>query len=66
MVSKVKDALSRLDENQRTAFVLRVFHNLSYKEIAEAMDVTVPAVESLIQRAMGQLRNILLGKADRS
>lgn len=62
----VQGAMAQLPQRQRQALVLHRFQGLKYKEIAEAMDVTVPAVESLIQRAMGQLRNILLGKADRS
>jgi len=59
-------ALARLPERQRQALVLHRFQGLKYKEIAEAMEVSVPAVESLIQRAMGELRHTLKGKAERS
>jgi len=62
----VQGAMAQLPQRQREALVLHRFQGMKYKEIAEAMDVTVPAVESLIQRAMGQLRKILQGKADRS
>lgn len=62
----VHAAMARLPQRQREALALHRFQGMKYKEIAVAMDVTVPAVESLIQRAMGQLRILLQGKADRS
>jgi RNA polymerase sigma factor (sigma-70 family) len=40
-----------LPETQRTALILREFDALSYAEIADAMDTTVPAVKSLLVRA---------------
>lgn len=40
-----------LPETQRTALILREFDALSYKQIADAMDTTVPAVKSLLVRA---------------
>ncbi len=44
-------ALSRLPKNQNTAFVLSKFEDKSYAEIAEIMQVSLSAVESLIHRA---------------
>jgi RNA polymerase sigma-70 factor (ECF subfamily) len=43
--------LGRLPEKQRAAFVLCRFQGLSYEEIAEVLDASVPAVKSLIHRA---------------
>src|SRR5215218_5532598 len=40
-----------LPETQRTALLLREVDAMSYEEIAEAMDTTVPAVKSLLVRA---------------
>ncbi len=40
-----------LPESQRTALVLREMDALSYEQIAEAMDTTVPSVKSLLVRA---------------
>ena len=40
-----------LPESQRTALILREFDALSYTEIADAMETTVPAVKSLLVRA---------------
>jgi RNA polymerase sigma factor (sigma-70 family) len=41
----------KLPETQRTALLLREIDALSYEQIAEAMDTTVPAVKSLLVRA---------------
>jgi len=40
-----------LPETQRTALVLREMDALSYEQIAETMDTTVPSVKSLLVRA---------------
>jgi RNA polymerase sigma-70 factor (ECF subfamily) len=45
------DALRRLPENQRHAVTLREIQGRSYAEIAEAMDLSMAAVEALIFRA---------------
>jgi len=52
----VRTALGRLPERQREALVLRRYHDMSQEEIAAAMGTTVPAVESLLSRAMAALR----------
>lgn len=52
-------ALDELPENQKTAFILSQVEELSQKEIAETMGISVKAVESLIQRAKGNLRRLL-------
>ena len=45
------DDIGRLPETQRSALVLREMDALSYEQIAEAMDTTVPSVKSLLVRA---------------
>ena len=40
-----------LPEQQRAALILREFDALSYKQIAETLETTVPAVKSLLVRA---------------
>jgi hypothetical protein len=44
-------ALGKIPERQRHALLLREFKGLSYEEIAEELDVSVAAVETLIFRA---------------
>jgi len=55
----IDDALQQLPENQRTALVLQRFEALSYEEIATLLDVSVPAVKSLLFRARTTLRELL-------
>lgn len=43
--------VTKLPETQRAALLLREIDALSYEEIAEAMDTTVPSVKSLLVRA---------------
>jgi RNA polymerase sigma factor (sigma-70 family) len=43
--------IHNLPETQRTALVLREMDALSYEQIAEAMETTVPSVKSLLVRA---------------
>ena len=47
LIADVQD----LPETQRTALLLREIDALSYDQIAEAMDTTVPSVKSLLVRA---------------
>lgn len=55
----VRGALSRLPERQRQAVLLRRYENMSYEDIAGVLNTTVPAVESLLSRAMATLRRDL-------
>jgi RNA polymerase sigma-70 factor (ECF subfamily) len=52
-------AMNKLSENQKIAFTLSQIENLSYKEIAEVMKLSVSSVESLIFRAKSSLKKIL-------
>jgi RNA polymerase sigma factor (sigma-70 family) len=52
-------AIDLLSENQKTAFILSKIEELSYAEIAEIMQVSVPSVESLLFRAKQNLQKIL-------
>jgi RNA polymerase sigma-70 factor (ECF subfamily) len=52
-------AISSLPKNQRISFILNKFEDLSYKEIAEIMNTSLSAVESLIHRAKINLQKKL-------
>jgi len=58
----LSDALGELPANLRTAILLREWQGLSYAEIADTMDTTVSAVETLICRARKRLA-ATLGRA---
>ena len=47
----VRGLLARLPEKQRAALVLCRFEGMSYEEIAQVLETTVPAVKSLVHRA---------------
>jgi RNA polymerase sigma-70 factor (ECF subfamily) len=55
----VKLAVATLSERQRMAVILNKFEHLSYDEIAEIMQLSPPAVKSLLSRARANLRDIL-------
>jgi RNA polymerase sigma-70 factor (ECF subfamily) len=56
------DALGDLPANQRTAMVLKIYHGMSYREIAQIMDRSVSAVDSLLIRAKINLHKKLTKK----
>jgi RNA polymerase sigma-70 factor (ECF subfamily) len=56
MLFKVIDSLP---ENQKTAFILVYIEHLPQKEVAEIMETSVKAVESLLQRAKQNLKKKL-------
>jgi RNA polymerase sigma-70 factor (ECF subfamily) len=55
----VDAAIAELPETQRMAVILRRYEELSYEEIAEALDQSVSAVKSLLFRARTELRENL-------
>jgi RNA polymerase sigma-70 factor (ECF subfamily) len=55
----IEQAIAALPESQRMAVVLRRYHDLSYEQIAEVLDLSVPAVKSLLFRARTELRERL-------
>lgn len=56
---RLEDALGRLPTQQRVAVVLSYYEDLSNAEIAEVMNTSVSAVESLLKRGRKGLREIL-------
>lgn len=55
----IEDAIMQLPETQRMALVLRRYEDLSYEEIADIMELSLPAVKSLLFRARTELRERL-------
>jgi len=52
-------AIDQLPANQKTAFLLHKTEDLPYSEIAQIMNVSVSAIESLMVRAKQNLRRLL-------
>ena len=55
----IEEAIIQLPESQRMALVLRRYEQLSYEQIAEVLDLSVPAVKSVLFRARTELRTRL-------
>jgi RNA polymerase sigma-70 factor (ECF subfamily) len=55
----VRMALETLNERQRMAVLLSKFEGMSYAEIAVVMEISPPAVKSLLSRARENLREVL-------
>src|SRR5712691_10842191 len=56
----IEKAITLLPETQRMALVLRRYEELSYEEIADVLDLSAPAVKSLLFRARTELRERLV------
>jgi RNA polymerase sigma-70 factor (ECF subfamily) len=59
MQHAIQAAIDELPETQRMAIILRRYEDISYEEIGEILDLSVPAVKSVIFRARTELREKL-------
>jgi RNA polymerase sigma factor (sigma-70 family) len=50
-LARLVDDIARLPDQQRSALLMRELDGMSYADLAHALDVTVPAVKSLLVRA---------------
>jgi RNA polymerase sigma-70 factor (ECF subfamily) len=55
----VQQAMDRLPPQCRAAFTLRVFHEYSYKEVADHLGISVKTVEKHISRGMRETNRYL-------
>lgn len=60
-LSKLDSALNILTSRERTAFYFFHYEKIKQKDIAEIMDTSVSAVESLIFKSMKKIKRILAG-----
>jgi RNA polymerase sigma-70 factor (ECF subfamily) len=65
VAASVTAALAQLPARQRAAIALVHFDELSAKEAAAIMDISVEALESLLARARRRLHALLLAERDR-
>lgn len=63
MLSQSTALLSDLPERERVALVLRYVDDLSVREVAATLSLSVHATESLLARARGRLRRKKTGDA---
>jgi RNA polymerase sigma-70 factor, ECF subfamily len=56
----LQSAIASLSDNQRVAFTLNKFDDLSYQEISEILNLSLSSVESLIHRAKLNMQKRLI------
>ncbi len=59
MQGAIQQAIDELPETQRMAVILRRYDDIPYEEIGEILDLSVPAVKSVLFRARTELREKL-------
>lgn len=57
---EIAAAMGELEENFRLILTLRLVENLSYEQIADALELKVGTVKSRLARARSKLKNILV------
>src|SRR3954470_11651502 len=57
--ARVRAAIAQLPRKQRAALVLRMYHEMSHQEIADALGSSVGAVKANFFHALGNLKKIL-------
>ncbi|MGB3121289.1 MAG: sigma-70 family RNA polymerase sigma factor [Verrucomicrobiales bacterium] len=55
----IDNAIQALPEKQRLAVILRRYEDMPYEQIGEVLNLSVPAVKSLLFRARTQLKELL-------
>src|SRR3954470_14122482 len=57
--ARVRAAIAQLPRKQRAALILRMYHEMSHQEIADALGSSVGAVKANFFHALGNLKKIL-------
>ena len=61
----IRQAMKSLDGKHCLVVMLRYFHELSYEEIAEVLDIPVGTVRSRLNTAIKTLRQVLANEAEK-
>jgi len=59
-VRKVIDALNQLPNRQREVIYLKIFHELSYEEVSDIMNINYQVCRNLMSQAIKTLRKIVV------
>jgi RNA polymerase sigma-70 factor, ECF subfamily len=57
--ARVRAAIAQLPPKQRSALILRIYHEMSHQEIADALGSSVGAVKANFFHALGNLKKLL-------
>ena len=58
-ITKVKQLVARLPEEQREVLIMRIYGDLSFKEISEATGVSINTALGRMRYALGNLRKLI-------
>lgn len=64
VADQVQQLLSTLPDHYRIPVILRYWYDMSYREIAETMDVTESTIKTRLHRARAKLAECMQGKSD--
>ena len=62
--NRIEDAVQTLSEDQKEVFILRMYGNVSFKEIAKIQKCSINTCLARMQYALGKLRSILKDEYD--
>ena len=57
--ARVRAAIAQLPPKQRSALILRMYHDMSHQEIADTLGSSVGAVKANFFHALGNLKKLL-------
>jgi RNA polymerase sigma-70 factor (family 1) len=60
--TRLNHAIANLSESQRVVFLMNRMDDLTYREIAERLEISVKAVEKRMQGALESLRDVIKSK----
>jgi len=60
LAARVRAIVDELPESQRTAVLLNKYQDCSYQEVSEIMELSIPAVKSLLSRARTRIKDRLM------
>ena len=62
-IREIRELISSLPDDLRDIIIMRDINNLSYREIAESLDIEIGTVKSRISRARERLKKYILEKS---
>jgi len=60
--AQIADALGKLPEEQRTVIVMKAYRDMTFQEIAEALDLSLNTAASRYRYGLEKLKELLSGK----
>lgn len=58
-IGRLKDAIEKLGKRHRPVVIMRAYHDMSYEEIAAALDINIGTVKSRISEAKEKLKELM-------